>query len=202
MNASPDPGGGSHETSAPDATRAGTATVLGHGGQSITYQVIERHLAKFRDGAAALRDLFSDPAPGAASFAEADAPLQDVAAAAGPEAGSSLERHIERHMATVDQVLRQIRELNPDRRKKIELAPEVREQIATKERTIRDIVGAELHFWAATVEQHPLEKFDPIEQSWLRRILALADFLGVDHDHEEYLRFLTEWAAHGESGIG
>ncbi|MGB0068499.1 MAG: hypothetical protein WBQ11_10655, partial [Isosphaeraceae bacterium] len=125
-------------------------------GRTVTYQLILRHLAKFRDGATALLDLFSTHAPAAdadqAAPADSGASAAAVPKPARQEPKSPLEIRIERHMSKVDQALRQIRDLNPERKKKLDLAPEVRDQIITKERTIHDIVGAELHFWSAAIE--------------------------------------------------
>ena len=102
-------------------------------GRTVTYQLILRHLAKFRDGATALLDLFSTHAP--AADADQAAPVDSGASApavpkpAGQEPKSPLEIRIERHMSRVDQALRQIRDLNPERKKKLDLAPEVRDQL-------------------------------------------------------------------------
>ena len=168
-------------------------------GRTVTYQLILRHLAKFRDGATALLDLFAIHAP--AADADQTAPVDSGASApavpkpAKQEPKSPLEIRIERHMSRVDQALRQIRDLNPEHKKKLELAPEVRDQILTKERTIHDIVGAELHFWAAAIENSPLNKFDQTEQAWVRRIIRLAKIIGVDAEHKEHLEFLENWAS-------
>lgn len=172
-------------------------------GRTVTYQLILRHLAKFRDGATALLDLFAIHAP--AADADRAAPAVSVAAApAVPRPAkqvpkSPLELRIERHMSKVDQALRQIRDLNPERKKKLELAPKVREQIMTKERTIHDIVGAELHFWSAAIENSPLDKFDQTEQAWVRRIIRLAKIIGVDAEHKVHLEFLENWASQEHS---
>ena len=169
-------------------------------GRTVTYQLILRHLAKFRDGATALLDLFSTHAPAAdadqAAPADSGASAPAVPKPARQEPKSPLEIRIERHMSRVDQALRQIRDLNPDRKKKLDLAPEVRDQIITKERTIHDIVGAELHFWSAAIENSPLDKFDQTEQTWVRRIIRLANIIGVDAEHKEHLEFLEDWASH------
>ena len=181
------------------ASRAGaTATPQIPGGHSVTYQVILRHLAKFRDGATALLDLFAIHAP--AADADQAAPVDKAPSApavlkpAGQEPKSPLEIRIERHMSRIDQALRQIRDSNPEHKKKLELAPDVRDQIVTKERTIHDIVGAELHFWAAAIENSPLDKLDQTEQAWVCRIICLAKIIGVDAEHKEHLEFLEDWA--------
>ena len=172
-------------------------------GRSVTYQLIRRHLAKFRDGATALLNLFAIHAP--AADADQAAPVDSGASApvvpkpAEQESKSLLEICIERHMSKVDQALRQIRDLNPEHKKKLELAPDVRDQIETKERTIRDIVGAELHFWAAANEKSSLDKFDQTEQAWVRRIIRLANIIGVDAEHKEHLEFLEDWASQEHS---
>jgi hypothetical protein len=172
-------------------------------GRTVTYQLILRHLAKFRDGATALLDLFAIHVP--AADVDRAAPAVSVAAApAVPRPAeqvpkSPLELRIERHMSKVDQALRQIQDLHPERKKKLELAPEVRAQIMTKERTIHDIVGAELHFWAAAIENSPLDKFDQTEQAWVRRIIRLAKIIGVDAEHKVHLEFLEDWASQEHS---
>ncbi len=180
-----------------------TATSQIPEGRTLTYQLILRHLAKFRDGATALLDLFDTHAP--AATADGAAPAVPGAAApaiptpAQQEPKSPLETRLERHMSRVDEALRQIRDLNPEAKKKLELAPEVRVQIAIKERTIHDVVGAELHFWSAAIANSPLEKFDQTEQAWVRRIIRLAKIIGVDAEHKEHLEFLEEWAAQEHS---
>ncbi len=172
-------------------------------GRTVTYQLILRHLAKFRDGATALLDLFATHAPAAdadrAAPADSGASAAAVAKPAEKEPKSPLEIRIERHMSKVDQALRQIRDLNPERKKKLDLAPEVHDQIITKERTIHDIVGAELHFWSAAIENSPLDKFDQTEQAWVRRIIRLAKIIGVDAEHKEHLEFLEDWASQERS---
>jgi hypothetical protein len=180
-----------------------TATPQIPEGRRVTYPLILRHLAKFRDGATALLDLFATQAPAADADREAPA-VPGAAAPAAPrparqEPKSPLELRIERHIFRVDQALRQIRDLNPEQRMKLELAPEVRDQIITKERTIHDIVGAELHFWAAAIENSLLDKFDQTEQSWVRRIIRLAEIIGVDAEHKEHLEFLEDWASQEHS---
>jgi hypothetical protein len=97
-------------------------------------------------------------------------------------------------MASVNRALFQIKDLNPDRQNKAELPLDIHDQIVTKERTIHDIVGAELHFWAAAIENAPLDKFDEIELRWIARIIRLADIIGVDAEHQEHLVFLKDWA--------
>jgi len=168
--------------------------------QKLTYQVILRHLAKFRDGARAVLDLFESHAPATGEAGvKTQEPLLAPAPAAmpkpEPELKFPLQMRIERHMASVDRALEQIRDLNPEHRKKVDLPPEVRDKILARERTIRDIVAAELHFWAATIENSPLDKFDEVEQKWIQRIIRLATIIGVDADHKEHLDFLMDWAS-------
>ncbi len=181
--------GGAGTGSPPPArppVRTGTTEAPG-----LTYQVILRHLAKFRDSARAVLDIFDTHMPERSVPDQAE-PAEEFAE---PVPKSPLEMRIERHMASVDRALMQIRDLNPDHKKKAELPPEVREQILTKERTLRDIVAAELHFWSAAIENAPLDKFDEIEQNWIRRMIRLAGILGVDAEHQEHLDFLEDWAA-------
>jgi hypothetical protein len=102
-------------------------------------------------------------------------------------------------MASLDRALLQIKTVNLDQKKKADLPPEIRDQILTKARTIHDIVGAELHFWAAAIENSPLETFDEVETRWVSRIILLADRIGVDADHKEHLLFLKDRAAHKHS---
>jgi len=194
-----DPGGDVEKDRTGASQAAVTATAQSPAGHAVTYQVILRHLAKFRDGATALLDLFATHAPADAEKATpadsgASAPAVPRPAEQVPK--SSLEIRIERHMSRVDQALRQIRDLNPEHKKKLELAPEVRDQIMTKERTIHDIVGAELHFWSAAIANSPLDKFDQTEHAWVRRIIRLAKIIGVDAEHMEHLEFLEDWASH------
>ena len=162
----------------------------------LTYQVILRHLAKFREGANAVLDILDtcQPSP--------DLPGETQPARVAslePESKSPLPIRIERHMASVDRALEKIRDLSPDRKKKAELPAEFLDQVLTKERTLRDIVGAELHFWSAAIENPPLDKFDDIEQNWIRRIIRLAGILGVDAEHKEHLDFLQDWASRDQA---
>jgi hypothetical protein len=167
------------------------------------YQVILRHLAKFRDGARALLDVFGDPASAAAAAPSvgkappmSEAPSgAEKAAVPVPEPKSPLQVRIERHMGAVDRALVQIREVNPAGKKKAELAPELREVIVQREQTIRDIVSAELYFWSASIQNSPLDKFDETERAWIARILRLGKILGVDADHQQDLDFLRDWAS-------
>jgi hypothetical protein len=93
----------------------------------------------------------------------------------------------------------QIREVNPGGKKKAELSPELREVIVKREQTIRDIVSAELHFWSASIQNSPLDKFDDTERAWIARIVRLGKILGVDADYHEYLDFLADSASHVHS---
>jgi len=204
MGAVPNDTSGDVEKDHSGASQAGTtATPQIPEGRTVTYQLILRHLAKFRDGATALLDLFATQAPAAdtdrAAPADSGAPAPAVPKQAEQAPKSPLELRIERHMSRVDQALRQIRDLNPERKKKLDLAPEVRDRIITKERTIHDIVGAELHFWSAAIETSPLDKFDQTEQAWVRRIIRLANIIGVDAEHKQHLEFLEDWAAQEHS---
>jgi hypothetical protein len=160
-----------------------------------------RHLAKFRDGARAVLDLLEShaPAKGRAEVKTQEPPLAPAPAVAPklePAPKFPLQVRIERHMASVDRALEQIRDLNPEHRKKVDLPPDVRDKILARERTIHDIVAAELHFWAATIENSPLAKLDEVEQKWIKRIIRLANIIGVDADHKEHLDFLIDWASH------
>jgi hypothetical protein len=187
------------KTGAANATEnPGTAAPPQPPPQKLTYQVILRHLAKFRDVARAVLDLFEThaPATGEAKVKTQQPPLAPAPSAAPePQLKFPLQLRIERHMASVDRALEQIRDLNPEHRKKVHLPPEVRAKIVARERTIHDIVGAELHFWAATIENSPLDKFDEVEQKWINRIIRLANIIGVDKDHKEHLDFLVDWAS-------
>ena len=97
----------------PTAALAGaTATTESPEGHSLTYQLILRHLAKFRDGATALLDLFAvhtssaEAAPAAPADPGAAAPT--IPGPAEPAPKTALELRIESHMSRVDQALRQI----------------------------------------------------------------------------------------------
>jgi hypothetical protein len=196
--------GGDVENSRTNGSQAG-ATAMARSAErhSVAYQVILRHLAKFRDGATSLLDILATHA--LAIDLERTVPDRSTAfAPAAPrslkeEPESPLELRIERHMSRVDRALRQIQKLNPERRQKLEYPPVVRDQIITKERTIHDIVGAELHFWAAAIENSPLDKFDHVERAWVRRIIHLGNIIGVDAEHKEHLEFLEDWASRDHS---
>jgi hypothetical protein len=163
------------------------------------YQVILRHLAKFRDGARALLDVFGEPAstPSVGQAAPVSVAPSSPAKTETtvPEPKGPLQVRIERHMGTVDRALMQIREVNPEGKKKAELSSELRDVIIKREQTIRDIVSAELHFWSASIQNSPLDKFDETEQAWIARIIRLGKILGVDADHQEHLEFLRDWAS-------
>jgi hypothetical protein len=167
----------------------------------LTYTVILRHREKLRDGARVVLAFFESPGAGETSTAIA-VPIPPASSAGGPAAAGSepiktlMERRIERHMGLVDQALNQIQSLNPDRKKRVELPAKVRELIVKKERTIRDIVNAEIHYWAATIQNNPLTKFDSTEQAWIFRILRLVNALGVEPNHKEHLAFVRDWASH------
>jgi hypothetical protein len=203
MSAEANAPNGDVESNRTGGSQAGaTASTLSLDRPTVTYRVILRHLAKFRDGATALLDLFATHPLAAAEPTVPFEPAVSAPAVAKPieqQPKSPLELRIERHMSAVDQALRQIGNLNPERKKKLELPREVRDQILIKGRTIHDIVGAELHFWSAAIENSPLDKFDQIEQSWVRRILRLANIIGVDHQNKEHLEFLEDWASHEHS---
>ena len=49
------------------------------------------------------------------------------------------------------------------------------------------------------IENAPLDKFDDIEQKWIRRMIRLANILGVDAEHKEHLDFLEDWASQEHS---
>jgi hypothetical protein len=171
-----------------------SASAVGPETHNLTYQVIFRHLAKFRDGARSVLAILAANVPEQALTSKS-APADGIITPVHPEPKTPLGLRIDQHMATVDRALVQIRNLSPDRLTKAELPPEIRDQILTKERTIHDIVGAELHFWAAAIENAPLEEFDEIEQKWVRRIIRLATQIGVDAEHKEHLDFLEDWAS-------
>ena len=52
---------------------------------------------------------------------------------------------------------------------------------------------------AAAIENSPLNKFDQTEQAWVRRIIRLANIIGVDAEHKEHLEFLEDWASQEHS---
>ena len=167
-----------------------------------TYQVILRHLARLRDGARAVLALFDSHGAEAASTAVAvPAPPASstggrVQASVSEPVKTPMELRIERHMRLADQALEQIKTLNPEHKKRVELPQEARELMAHKERTIHDIVNAELYYWAAAIENSPLSRFDDMERAWIDRILRLANIMGVDPDYREHLEFLEDWASH------
>ena len=166
---------------------------------SLTYQVIQRHLAKLRDGARAVLDLTHLPTRAREQTTDRALADRGAVAPAEPDPSSPLAQRIERHMDRVDRVLVQIRALTPDHEKQAGLPSEIRARIAIKERTIGDIVGAELHFWAATIASSPPDEFDEVEQNWVGRMLRLADIIGVDAEHQEHLVYLKDWALHRHS---
>ena len=118
----------------------------------------------------------------------------------GPDQGESpLEVRIERHMNLVELALRQLRDLKPEASPGADPSSQVQEQIETRQKTIHDIVGAELHYWSAAVENAPRESFDTVELDWIARILHLAELIGVDEEHQEHLRRLRDWAGRGRA---
>jgi hypothetical protein len=140
------------------------------------------------------------------SFLGSQATDESIAAASAPPATSPtgwrarmtegaprktpMDLRIERHMALVDRALIQINSLNPQHKKWFELPPGARESIAQQERTIHEIVNAKLYFWAATIRNSPLGKFDETERSWIARMIRLARIVGVDPGRRDCLAFL------------
>ena len=165
---------------------------------TITYQVILRHLAKFRDGALAILRLVDSQRTGA-SDGRAATPAghgtEHSSASESPDSNRPLPLRIDEHMTTVDRALAEIRELNPDQRQTAELSAEVRQRLIIKERTIHDIVGAELHFWSAAIENSPPDSLDPTERAWVGRMIRMANILGVDDEHKQHFEFLEDWAS-------
>jgi hypothetical protein len=175
---------------------------LPSGEDKSTYQVILRHLAKFRDGARAVIALFATGrADETDTVAVVPAPPESPTIGRAPMVAvqpdqTPMQLRIERHMRLVDQALEKIKTLNPDHKKRIELPGEVRELIAKMERTIHDIVEAEVHYWAAVIENNPLGRFDDTEQAWVARIIRLANILGVGPEYQEHLKFVERWASY------
>jgi hypothetical protein len=167
-----------------------------------TYQVILRHLARLRDGARAVLALFGshgadDTQPsGAAPAPPASSAGAEATAVVSAAVKTPMELRIERHMRLVDRALEQIHALNPEHQKRNELPQETRALIARKERTIHDIVEAEICYWAATIENSPLSRFDDMERAWIARILRLAQMLGVDPKYQEHFKFVKDWASY------
>jgi hypothetical protein len=172
------------------------------GGDKPTYQVILRHLARLRDGARAVLALFGASGadetntPVAGPAPSAPAVSRDATAAVNAPAKSLMEVRIERQMRLVDRALEQINALNPEQKKRVDLPQDVRDLIVRKERMIHEIVEAEICYWAATIENSPLSRFDEMERAWIARILRLAHILGVDPKYREQHRFLKDWASH------
>ena len=161
----------------------------------LTYQVILRHLAKFRDGARTSLELIREHAPGL------DAAVDSVVAPEGVGPARRCRRAPWSCGSTGTWVrwtgpLLEINKLNPDHKRKAELPPEIREQIVLKEGTIHDIVAAELHFWAAAIEKPRSTGSTPSSERGSARIIRLARVIGVDADHKEHLDFLEGWASH------
>ena len=109
---------------------------------------------------------------------------------------TSIQLRIERHLTLVDRALIQINSLNPLHRKWFCLPAEARELIAQQERTIHEIVNAEIHFWAASIQNIPLGKFHDTERSWIARMIRLVSIVGIDSSHQDSLAFLKEWISH------
>jgi hypothetical protein len=194
---SPDSGKGA--TTAHHLSSTAPSVALGPQTHKMTYQVILRHLGKFRDGALAILNMVDPQRPGeskgmALAATAAGLASEQLSQSESPESKSSLQSRIEQHMTTLDRALAEIRDLNPDLKQAAELSAEVRRQILINERTIHDIVGAELHFWSAAIENVPDDNFDPTERSWVARMIRLANILGVDDEHKSHLEFLEDWA--------
>ena len=172
-------------------------------GRTVTYQLILRHLAKFRDGAMAALRTFSPLTLQPPMRTGRRLPIRELPLRQSPnrpkEPKSSLEIRIEHHMSKVDQALRQIRDLIRNARRSWIWHRKCATRSSTQERTIHDIVGEELHFWSAAIENNELDKFDQTEQTWVRRIIRLANIIGVDAEHKEHLEFLEDWASQEHS---
>jgi hypothetical protein len=150
-----------------------------------------------RDTASAILALFAprddqEDAGGAAVAAPPRGPGGEQGPIERPK--TPLEIRIERHAATIDRALKVVAQLNPDGESGRELPEDVRGAIARQRRIARDVIDAEVHFWSATIENNPVSRLDEIEESWVRRVLGLADLLGCSPDYEEHLTFLRNWS--------
>jgi hypothetical protein len=103
-----------------------------------------RHLERLRDGAHLILSLFASlRSPGGEAVAPPDAPHEPPAKEPRRQL-SPLEARIERHMAIVERAVDRINDLKAEDTSGTEPPEEVREAIAKHERTIREIVEAEL----------------------------------------------------------
>jgi hypothetical protein len=166
-----------------------------------SHPAIDRHLTRLRDAAHAVMGLFD---------LHHHHPHQDQGAEAGtqaeprpaqpphkptPHVKSPLEARIDRHMAVIDRALTLVSELNPDGKRRQDLADEAQREVGRQEHNIRDVIDAEVHFWAATIEHNPATRLDETEVAWVRRIVRLGNIVGCSPDREESLTFLRSWGS-------
>src|SRR3954452_21494585 len=99
-----------------------------------------------------------------------------------------LEFRIDRHMRMVRRALDRIRELNPKGTPRDDLPEEVWDSLARRgERTLLDIVDAEVRFWAAIIAQNPMSRLGGVEAAWVGRVVHLANIIreGEDRRRED-----------------
>ena len=171
------------------------------------YQVILRHLAKFRDGARALLDVFGEPASAAAAAPSAgkSPPMSKAPASAEktavpmPEPKGPLQVRIERHMGGSRSGPRADSRSEPRWQEESRaLTRAARGDHQTRANHSRHRVGR-AHFWSASIQNSPLDNFDETERAWIARIVRLAKIQGVDADYQGYLDFLSDWASQEHS---
>jgi hypothetical protein len=89
-----------------------------------------------------------------------------------------LEFRIDGHMRTVRRALDQIEELNPKGTPREELPEEVWDSLAWRgDRSLIDIVDAEVRFWTALIEDNPMIRLGEDEGRWVARVVRLADII-------------------------
>jgi hypothetical protein len=150
-----------------------------------------RHLERLRDGAQVILSLFASfrGAPGAEVVAPTDQAVEPPAREPRRQI-SPLEARIERHMGIVERAVERINELKAGETTGKEPPEEVRQAIAKNERTIREIVEAEVLFWAEAIENSPLTGLSETQRAWVRRVIRLAGSVTISDDRQEQLKFL------------
>ena len=101
----------------------------------------------------------------------------------GPSLGTGrpktlLEFRMDRHMTMVHRALDKIRELNPKGTTRDELSEHVWDTLVERgERTLVEIVDAEVRFWATVIAYNPAIRLGASESLWVGRVVRLANII-------------------------
>ena len=110
-----------------------------------------------------------------------------------------LEFRIDRHMRMVHPALDHIRELNPTGTTRDDLSEQVWDTLVERgERSLLDIVDAEVRFWATVIAHNPATRLGESEALWVGRVVRLANIIRNSADRRrEELAFLRDQFSRG-----